>query len=560
MEMLGYCFLLIALVAGVQQGQQPSESKPKQAEVQKAEAGTIQGRIVSETTGEPIRKARVLLNRIGESRREPYSTTTSEDGRFTLRDVEPGKYRLLATKNGYAKIQFGVSGPSRQETTLSLDPGQLLRDVVLRMVPQAVISGRVVSEDGEPAERVGVQVLRYRYFNGKRQLLPVGFANTNDTGEYRVFGLSPGRYYLRVAPQTEVDLPNIGGGWQTYAPAYYPSANDPAGAKALELSAGANLNGIDFTLTKTRSVRLRGRLVLTGTLSPIASEEIRLIPRNESFLSSQFWSYSDPQGIFQFRGVIPGSYNVLAQASEGGKMYSTRQAVDVREGGPLDLIVELRPGVELKGRVRVEGRPLDSLSDVHVFLQLDASLRSDGGTSGTVRRDGNFALSNIGAGYYRLNIFGLPEDYYIKSAVLADRDGLDSPLDFTESVLGSLEIILSSNGGQIEGVVLNSAEQPFIGAKVVAVPDEPRRAQTRLYKEVATDQYGRFNIKGIAPGGYKLFAWEEVESGACQDPEFLKVFEALGEPRAIRERSRESAQLKVIPAEGKKALPVSAGH
>jgi hypothetical protein len=90
-------------------------------------------------------------------------------------------------------------------------------------------------------------------------------------------------------------------------------------------------------------------------------------------------------------------------------------------------------------------------------------------------------------------------------------------------------------------------------AAVALVPDEPRRAQARLYKGITTDQYGRFTIKGIAPGGYKLFAWEDVEEGAYQDPDFLKPFEALGTPFTIREGSRESAELRLIPAQAQKA-------
>src|SRR5712692_9455274 len=88
---------------------------------------------------------------------------------------------------------------------------------------------------------------------------------------------------------------------------------------------------------------------------------------------------------------------------------------------------------------------------------------------------------------------------------------------------GRSNYLLSSNGGQVEGMVLNAVRQPATGAAVVLAPDAPRRAQPQLYKEVSTDQYGRFVIKGIAPGGYKLFAWEDVESGAYQDPEFLIV-------------------------------------
>ena len=132
---------------------------------------------------------------------------------------------------------------------------------------------------------------------------------------------------------------------------------------------------------------------------------------------------------------------------------------------------------------------------------------------------------------------------------------LESGLDATHAVTGSLEIVLSSNGGFVEGVVLNANDQPETGATVVLVPDEPRRGQSRRYKSVTTDQYGRFTIKAIPPGGYKLFAWEEIEDGAYENPDFLKTFEALGEPRTIREGSRESAQLKLIPGEGKKPGP-----
>ena len=78
-------------------------------------------------------------------------------------------------------------------------------------------------------------------------------------------------------------------------------------------------------------------------------------------------------------------------------------------------------------------------------------------------------------------------------------------------------------------------EQPATAATVALVPDEPRRAQTRLYKGITTDQYGRFTIKGIAPGGYKLFAWEVVEEGAYQDPDFLKPFEVLGTPFILQD-------------------------
>ena len=87
------------------------------------------------------------------------------------------------------------------------------------------------------------------------------------------------------------------------------------------------------------------------------------------------------------------------------------------------------------------------------------------------------------------------------------------------------------------------------GATVVLVPDTKHRDHADLFKRTASDTSGHFSIKGISPGEYKLFAWEDVENDAYQDPEFLQPFENQGESVTIREGSHEDRQLKLIPAE-----------
>jgi hypothetical protein len=78
-----------------------------------------------------------------------------------------------------------------------------------------------------------------------------------------------------------------------------------------------------------------------------------------------------------------------------------------------------------------------------------------------------------------------------------------------------------------------------------------------LFKTTTADTMGHFSITGIAPGEYKLFAWEQIEESAYQDPEFLKPYESQGQAITIREGSRENAQLKVISVSD--APPKSAG-
>jgi hypothetical protein len=236
----------------------------------------------------------------------------------------------------------------------------------------------------------------------------------------------------------------------------------------------------------------------------------------------------------------------------GTKQYRAQQPVDVHESDVENVVLEFSPPAELKGQLRYEGRTVVNPGEIRIWLEEE---HLAAGAMGHMRPDGSFTITDVQASRYQVNIFGQPDDCYLKSVRLGDQEVVESGLDLTHGIGGSLEVTLSGNGGQVEGVVLNASDQPETGATVVLVPDEARRSQLRLYKDVTTDQYGRFTIKGIAPGGYKLFAWEEIEDGAYQNPDFLKTFEALGEPRTMREGSHESAQLKLIPAEGKKIAP-----
>jgi 5-hydroxyisourate hydrolase-like protein (transthyretin family) len=371
---------------------------------------------------------------------------------------------------------------------------------------------------------------------------------SNDLGEYRMFDLAPGRYFLSANPQVEMDQ---SAGGPSYASTYYPGTTDATGATVLDVRPGVQLRGIDIPLVKTRTARLRGRVIFPAKGQPNQLANVTLVPRDESRgFSSSSSPYIDAQGGFEFRGVAPGAYFLTAQWSEGERMFGARQTIDVRENDVENIVLELSPATELKGQLRVEGKAPETLADFQVMLEPDGG--NTGWLNGTVHKDGSLTVNNVAAGQYQLRVQGGPEDYYVKSARLGDKDILDSGIDGSRGAAGALEVVLSSNGGQVEGVVLNGEDQPATGAAVVLVPE--RRSQWRLYRENTTDQYGRFHIKGIAPGEYKLFAWEDVETGAYEDPEFLNGFEGLGESVTIRQGGHESKELTLIVGGGKKGV------
>ena len=136
----------------------------------------------------------------------------------------------------------------------------------------------------------------------------------------------------------------------------------------------------------------------------------------------------------------------------------------------------------------------------------------------------------------------------MKSLRIGHDEFRESGIDATRAAAGPLTITVSARAGQIEGVVLDAKRQPTAGAFVVLIPAIKLRDRLDAYREVASDQYGRYLLKTIEPGEYTLFAWEDLEPGEYMDAEFLKAVDRRGLAISIREGSRESAELKLIPA------------
>ena len=56
-------------------------------------------------------------------------------------------------------------------------------------------------------------------------------------------------------------------------------------------------------------------------------------------------------------------------------------------------------------------------------------------------------------------------------------------------------------------------------------------------------------FKSVAPGEYRVYAWEEAEYGAWMDPDFMKPQEGRGEAVSIPEGARQAVQVNLIPAD-----------
>lgn len=547
-----FCAFFFALFA-IFQAKQPATQTA-------IEGATIEGRVLKAGTDEPLKKVGLVLRSVGGEQRSQ-STSTDAAGRFVLKDVEPGRYTLWADRNGYVRQAYGQRGTQRFGITVALGAGQSLSDLTFRLVPAAVIAGRVTDEDDEPIGGAVVHVAQYRYREGKRDLVPAGMGDrTSDLGEYRIFGLAPGQYFVSATPARgwggsgALFVQEAGGkSEESYPPVYYPGTADPARATSVDLRAGEVAGAIDIGLMPTRAVRVRGRVFNAITGPPGRGMQVHVRARGSTLFGFQGRStyVDDAQGAFEIVGVVPGSYTLEAGWWSEGKEYSVRMPLEVGTSDLDGINVVLTAGAQIFGRLRVEGDTQVALSNLQVNLP-PADLSSGYGfLEASVKADGSFLFPNVSDGEYRVEAWDLPEDCYLKSARLGGESVLETGLKISSGQAGgSLEIVVSSTGGRVEGVAAKEG-QPFGGAHVVLVPEASRRDQARLFKLASTDQYGHFVLRGIAPGDYKLFAWEELESGAYQDPEFLKRYEEQGEALRVEENSPLGAQLKLIPSEAK---------
>lgn len=299
------------------------------------------GKVLNSVTGEPVRKASVsLLSADGAA--PGGSALTDAAGKFEIADLTPGSYWLVVAREGL--VPPNQDGKLKRER-VTIAAGEEKRDVIVRLVPLSFITGRIVDEDGEPLRRLTVEAMVYRYTASGRQLASRGEGSTNDLGEYRIFDLNPGRYYLKAGSTKPVY------GDETLGPAYFPGTPDAAAASPIELGAGQPAEGIDLTLHPSKVAHIRGRVINPGNNLTVG---LYHITGNGSGTSSS--SVDDPKGKFELPDVAPGSYTLLAEATIGGQHCGAHLAIQVGSADLEGIELHLLPPVDIAGQIRIEGK------------------------------------------------------------------------------------------------------------------------------------------------------------------------------------------------------------
>jgi hypothetical protein len=505
--------------------------------------GVVSGTVVNAATGEPLGGALVVLrvsyanygfrDRPGD-RPWPADVAralTDESGRFAIEfDRSVPASRLFVSRDGFR------SEDNREIVIVPLLP-MGAQNVTISLVPQSVIRGRVMDEQGAPLSGAAVRAIRVEIQDGREQLRPnYSVAVAGPSGEYRLATLAPGSYYLE-ASRVGADVRH------GFGPVYFSGVTERHSAQTLQTRAGETITA-DFELSPHPLYQIRGVL---SNVQPLRHVALRLLQDGEPLNNPTVVTAGNKS--FEIENVAPGSYVVQAFTPEAIPVDFGEAAVTVSDRDPAPVQIALSEAVDVRGRIELDGvkRPLRLVYVVATPLSSFPPLRISPSSRAMMIGDGSFLLRNLLPGRYELAVRMLP-GAYVESMTASSPGTATEDVQQRGFTIGAghtpdLKIVLHRGGGEIEGAV----EGASLNASVPVVV--ARREVPERFVALVSAQQGRFLASGLAPGEYDLYALPPSVPVEYKNPEVLEALSEFAAHAVVRDGLKEFVKLRLIPAD-----------
>jgi Carboxypeptidase regulatory-like domain len=552
-------------------------------------AASIGGVVVIVETNTPVAHATVRLIPVLDDnsfslRNDRHQEETDKAGRFVFDEVQPGNYHVVVDRTSrFVLISDNPSGSPRG-IPVSANSGERVTNLRVEVTPTASISGRIVDRKGKPAEGVSVMALTPSYENGRRVLSSsrrgggiVAIARTNRRGDYRIEGLVPGQYYVSangsfgfggygINATDWCDFNRVGNtpffglaGYPVQSLAlgqsglvnFFPGVRDPAEAMPIDVRSSTEHVDVDFKVEDAPDSRvpsIRGTVIDAATGKRAQDAEVWVTPMDGSLESCLIQA---DKGSFEAIGNRPGMYVVSANVEAPARL-AGRIVLDTTEKLPKSVTIPVAPLFHVRGSIVVEGEstaPSDlDLSRFFVNLQPDPIVSSARLTFAPVSRDGTFDVQSLMEWDYRVSLRSPEPNVYVQSIRLGAVDVLSNGFRLEGQPNAELEIVIRRDAGAVAGATtITAAKSSANPMNVVLVPDPTRRNRQDLYRTAPLNEKGEFEMNGLPPGDYRIFAWERVIDGAWTDPQFLRLYEDQGTVVRISAGETAFATVKPIP-------------
>lgn len=532
---------------------------------------------------------------------------TDAQGRFSFEKLPAGQFNIGATRNQFLATSYGQPRTGGQGTAIRLIDGQ--RFVAnLQLHRGGIITGLVTTPAGEPEARAQVRALRVVTSNGIRRLQQSGNASADDRGAYRIFGLAPGEYVVAAQPLGSASMserqladaraveeaiasgavqPPAGPGLpaivlvpvtpppppgtmepsSSYLPTYFPATLVPAEATPITVGANTELNGIDLQVQRSVSSGIEGMIAMPAQEG--VAVQVSLVS-TDSLLGNVMSTRPNQDGRFQFRGIAPGRYTVMAVTVPGAppspvflngvqmppqparlgdaeKLWA-RADVTVESQSSAQVSLSLQPGRSISGSILFDMERPPDLSRSRIMVMLNpvafGAMPSYGPQpQAQVQPDGRFTLNGVVPGTYTLRATGL-----MKSSIVDGRDTLDFPLELDghRDIIGAV-LTLTDRATEVTGLITDSAGAPAFQVTIVAAATDPR-FWTPFSRRIATarpDTSGRYAFRSLPPGDYFLAAVTDLEPGRQFDQELLRTLVGASVHVTLADGGRVTQGLRV---------------
>jgi protocatechuate 3,4-dioxygenase beta subunit len=554
----------------------------------KTGTGVIKGRLVTADSGAPVRRAQV---RLSGAETMPKMATTDTEGRYEFTGLPAGRFTISATKSGYVTVNYGQTRPFESGKPIELADKQQIDRADIVMPRGSVISGRIVDEFGEPVADVAVSAMRSTWSNGRRRLQATGrTSSTNDLGQYRIYGLPPGEYYVSASVRGTQEMivaemamvaavrggPTAEAPRSGYAPTYYPGTASGTQAQKVSLGLGQEAQSTDFGLIPVRLVTVKGT-VIGSNGNPLSGVMVSPAPRNAAesgFMSILPSARTDQNGNFTINGIAPGDYLLNARStmtftstsSDGNRaVFTTRMIAgdgpgpDSQESGTVPLsvagddisnvMIVTSKGTTASGRVTWEGGTKPGANTIRITA---ASTDAEGpigmlGNSSSVTEDGTFEIKGL-AGHRIFRVANVPSGWFLKAVKIGGQDITDTGVEIrTTEPLNNVEVVLTNKTTEVTGTV-TQGNDPATDYTVVIFSEDQQKWAVPTPRHIASarpNQEGRFQVKHLPAGSYYAVALEYIPQGDWFDPDVLERIKSKASRFSIEEGGVETLDLKL---------------
>jgi Carboxypeptidase regulatory-like domain len=522
---------------------------PQAASFDNLKTRKVDGIVINAQTGHPL--PHVLVELDGSTH---HAALTDADGHFTFADVPRAAFITLHAR----KPGFFDQGNSY--TSVVVDPKA--SSLELKLVPEASIFGQVTDRDGEPLEDASIQAIEVKFPEGRRQLAPVREVRTDEDGNFRMAGLQAGRYYLLVRSGTVarriLGLQSANGGETYPALVYFPSAGDLAGATPIDLGAGQKAHA-EFSLSRGPAFKLTGTVSGVSAYKQVTPPMIVDETQHSLFTAS---SWNNRTGAFEFPALPAGTYTLQVYAvdsNDHGLQVTERVTVDKNVMG---LNIALNQSMAISIVVRNEFGPQSpshncsgGFSAIRRGEEVDCSqvpitmtlMSVDTGrfqvnAQPISKENPSLQLSGVMPGKYVVRVMSLVGGHVhsvrcggvdlLREALIVPAGGQSSPI----------EVVLRDDGGSVK-VQVHSDKQSQSGRILLLAEFAPNLIPVIL----DIDPTGNREYGGLAPGNYKVFAFDSIEGIE------------YGNPEAMEKYASKSATVTVTP-NGNAAVSVDLIH